>query len=155
MVRKSSPLKLESTKKRMQNVERMSYIGLWLAVLFFSIYILASVFDDLYNSKHDVTQSHLFVYNVIAFALAICLIITIYYDPTETGNGFYLKLGFSAALLVMVGLSSHEMRHLLDTSITGEDKEEATQFILSVIAVVFSFFGGAAIMINMLMRKYV
>ena len=155
MVRKSSPVSVETTKRKMDNVERMSYISLWLAVLFFSIYILACVFDDLYNTTQDATKSNVFIYVVIAFVLAVCLIITIYYDPSENSNGYYLKLLLSAGLLAFIGLSSHELRHLLDTSDTGKDKEDATQFILAVIALIFGFFGSASILINVLMRRYV
>lgn len=155
MARKSSPLKNVSVRNRMESVERSAYISLWMAIVFLSVYVIFCVSDDLYAETDTVTRSKGFLYNVIALIFAAGLVMTLYYDPAETGNGFYLKMALAIGLLVFVGLAGHELRHNLDASDTGKGKEDASQFILSVIGLVFGLFGGFAVFLNVAMRKYV
>ena len=154
MVRKSSPLRNEGVKKRMENVEGISYVSLWMAVIFLSVYVIFCISDDLYNESDTTTRSKGFLFNVLALVTAIGLVMAVYYNPSEAGNGFYLKLLLSAGLLTFVGVAAHELRHNLDASANGKDKEEASQFILSVIGLVFALIGGLAIFLNVAMRKY-
>lgn len=155
MVKKSSPRKLESVQNKMENVERMAYVSLWMAIVFLSIYVIFCVSDDLYAETDTTTTSKGFLYNVITLLLAFGLVMTLYYDPSESGNGFYLKMALATGLLVFVGLSGHELRHNLDSSGTSKEKEEASQFVLSVIGLVFALFGGFAVFLNVAMRRYV
>ena len=154
MTQKSSIRDLETLRKKMENVEKIAYVSLWMSILFFSIYVIFCISDDLYNNRDETTRSKGFLYNVIALLFSIGLVITLYYDPSETGNGFYLKMALSAVVLVFVGLAGHELRHNLDASASGFEKEESSQFILSVIGLTFALIGGFAVFLNVAMRKY-
>ena len=155
MARKSPPPVNETIKSKMQNVERLAYISLWMAVVFLFIYVIFCVSDDLTSDSTTTTRSGEFVSNVFALIFSGALILTLYYDPSENGNGLYLKAFLGVGILVCVGLSGHELRHNINTTGQNRDKEDGAEFMLAVIGIIFAFLGSLSILINVAMRQYV
>ena len=123
------------------------FYGLVLASIFTGIYLASVVFDCLYNENNEIIKSNLFVLNAVVLIFLVLVVFMTSFDH----NGFMgLRLLFSLAIIGLSIAICTEVKHLLDSS--DKDREETTQFILAVIAVIFSLLSATALVFHLMVR---
>ena len=153
-------VKLASPSKRFKNSEKsiarftdnktatLVYYGLILAIIFMSVYVILAVTDGIYNTNTDVVKSNIFILNLI---ILILLIMTLFMERLTGKKISYARI---TILIIIIGVSigsAVELHTLLDTSVLDNDREDTTQFVVSVIGLVFTFMSVFAILIGNIM----
>ena len=109
------------------------FYGFILAAIFIGIYLVACVFDSLYNQNTNVIESNLFILNSVMLVLVIIILFM-----TSYGNRFdFIKLLLGLSVIGIGIAICTEIKNLL-VSTSGNEKEDTTQFILALIAVTLS-----------------
>ena len=146
-------VKLSSTLKRKKGCEdtagefsdyktaNMTYYGLVLAIIFMSVYVIFAISDGLYNQTTDVLKSSVFVFNVVALIL---LIMVLFMERFSGKRVSYVRIVLVLGVVGICIASSVELHKLLEA--TGTDREDTTQFVISVIGLFFAFMSSFAIL---------
>lgn len=109
------------------------FYGFILSAIFLGTYLVAGVFDSLYNESTSVVDSDLFILNAVSLVLVVIILFMSTY-----GNKFDLiKLLFGITLIGIGIAVCTELKNLL-TGASGQAKEDTTQFVLALIAVVIT-----------------
>ena len=110
------------------------FYGFVLAAIFIGTYLVAGVFDSLYNDNTGKVDSDLFILNAVNLVLVIVILFMSTY-----GNKFdTIKLLFGMALIGVGIAICTELKKLLTGGVQSQVKEDTTQFVLALIAVVIT-----------------
>ncbi len=129
-----------------QETPKIVYYGLILAIIFMSVYVVLAIGDAIYNQQTDVVKSSIFILNLVVLIL---LVVVLFMEKFSGRKVTYVKLVLLLGVLGVATGSAIELHKLLDA--TGTDREDTTQFVLSVIGLVFAFMAGFAMLVGNIM----
>ena len=153
-------VKLASPSKRSKNSEKtvarftdnktalLVYYGLVLAIIFMSVYVVLGISDAIYNENTGILKSNVFILNLLVLIL---LIVTLFMEKMSGKSVTYARV---VVLMGIIGLSigsAVELRNLVDTSPDDQDREDTTQFIISVIGLLFTVMTVFALLLGNIM----
>lgn len=144
----------DSRPVKIYKMERLINVLSYVAVFFLALYVTAGVFDDLYKEQYEVTKSNIFISNVIAISLLAALLLIRHYNPGDTTGLFVTQIMMAAGIAAAVIVSSYYMKDLLEDTDTVSSTEDTTQYILSLLGIIFSGLCALLIMVNVIMARY-
>jgi hypothetical protein len=145
----------ETTEVKSYKMEKFTYVFLCLTMFFIGLYVMAAIFDDIYNDDIEgTTRSTVFICNAVAGFLALLLLLLVHYNLPLSRIGFLVRLALALGLGATVVVSATQMKNLLSDDTTTRTSEETTQFVLSVLGVFFGGISSLFIIVEMFMRRY-
>ncbi len=153
-------VKLASPSKKSRNSDRsvarftdnktalLVYYGLVLAIIFMSVYVVLAISDAIYNTNTTILKSNVFILNLLVLIL---LIVGLFMEKMSGKRVTYARV---VVLMTILGLSigsSVELRNLVDQSPEDQDREDTTQFIISVIGLLFTVMATFALLLGNIM----
>lgn len=144
--RSRSKIDLKDQGLGSQETSKMVYYGAILAIIFLAIYVVLAVGDAIYNQDTEVVKSNIFIFNLVALIL---LAVVLFMEKFTDSNILYVKLILLLGVLGVATGSAVELHKLLESN--GTDREDTTQFVISVIGLVFTFMVGFAMLVGNIM----
>ena len=144
----------DSRSVKIYKMEKFINIFSYVAVFFLALYTTAGVFDDLYREQYVVTKSNIFISNVIALSLLAILLLIRHYNPGDTVALFVVQITISLGVASAVIVSAYYMKDLLEDTDTVSSTEDTTQYILSLLGIIFSGICALLVMVNVIMARY-
>jgi len=153
-------VKLASPSKRSKNSEKtvarltdnqtalLVYYGLVLAIIFMSVYVVLAISDGIYNENTAILKSNVFILNLLVLIL---LIVTLFMEKMSGKGVTYARV---AVLIGILGLSigsAVELRNLVEANVADTDREDTTQFVISVIGLLFTVMTAFALLLGNIM----
>ena len=147
-------LESDSRPVKIFKMEKLITIFSYVAVFFLSLYITSGIFDDLYREQYEVTKSTVFVSNVITFIMLGILMLIRHYNPSDTLLLFFVQITLTVGIAVTVIVSASSMKDLLEDRDSFSQAEDTTQYVLSLLSIIFAGICSLLIMVNVIVARY-